>query len=96
MKQCVTCAGVEAFKPARNAPMHVYHPSRRFAQVAVDVQTFTPRTSKKFFTILVLVDTFNCFARAVAIPDKIVENIYGAIVEEWISIFGPIEFLLSD
>ena len=90
------CAGVKALKPARNAPMQVYHPLRRFSQVASDVQTVTPRRTRDNIKILVLVDMFTRFARAISISDEKAKTIASAIIEEWTSIFGPMECLLCD
>ena len=96
VNECVACAGVKATKPGRNDRMQVYHPSRRFSQVAVDIQTVTPRTSRGNIKILVIVDTFTRFARAVAVPNEKAETIAKALIDEWISIFGAMETLLSD
>ena len=76
--------------------MQVYHPLRRFAQVAVDVQTITPRTTAGNVKVLVIVDTFTRFAQAVAIPDERADTVSKVILDRWISIFGPMECLLSD
>ena len=69
--------------------MQVYHSPCRFAQVRVDIQTVTPRTTRGNVKILVLVDTFTRFARAMAIPDERADTIAQEIMEEWISVFGP-------
>ena len=61
---CVPCASAKARRPARNARMHVYHPKRRFAQKAVDVQTITPRTTAGNVKVLVVVENFTRFAKS--------------------------------
>ena len=60
--RCVACTAVKAARPGRGARMQVYHPARRFQQVAVDVQTITPRTRAGNIKVLVIIDTFTRFA----------------------------------
>lgn len=96
VRECVVRAGVKACKPTSNVPMQIYHPLPRFSQVAVDVQTVTPRTARGNIKILFLVGTFTLFARDVAISDEKAAKIAETIVDEWISIFGTMETLLSD
>ena len=43
-----------------------------------------------------IVDTFTRFARAIPIPDERADTVAKLILDEWISIFGPMERLLSD
>lgn len=50
--------------------MSVYYPSSRFQQVSIDVQTMSPRTQAGNVEVLVMIDTFPRFARAVPIPDE--------------------------
>ena len=45
LRCCVACTAAKAHRPAKHAKMMVYHPRRRFQQVAVDVQTVKPRTA---------------------------------------------------
>lgn len=78
------------------ASMQVYNSPRRFAQVAVDVQTFTPRASRSIIKILVIVDTLTRFVRAVLIRDEKAETIAEPLIQERISIFGRMETQLSD
>ena len=69
---------------------------RPLAQVGIDFQTGTPKTTRENVKILVLVDTFTCFARPMAIPDERAETIAQAVMKEWISVFRPMECFLSD
>ena len=94
--RCVACAAVKAARRARGARMKVYHPGRRFQQVAVDIQTITPRTQAGNIKVLVMIDTFTRFARAVPIPDERAVTVARKILDEWVSIFGAMETLLSD
>ena len=76
--------------------MHVYYRKRRSAQVAVDVQTITPRITAGNVKAFVIVDTFTRFAKAVPIPDERAQTVAQAILDGWVSVFGPMECLLSD
>lgn len=76
--------------------MVVNHPRRRFEQVAVDVQSVTPRTAAGSIKILVMSDTFTRFARVVPIPDEKTDTVARVILDEWVSIFGPMQSTLSD
>lgn len=62
----------------------------------MNVQTVTPRTIRKNIKILVVIDTSTRFVRAVAKPKKKADNNAKAQTDEWISIFGPRENILSD
>ncbi len=55
-----------------------------------------PHTTAGNIKILAMVDVFSRFVRAVPIPDEKAETIARVIVDEWISIFGPMVRLLSD
>lgn len=43
-----------------------------------------------------MIDTFTRFARAVPIPDERAETVARKIQDEWVSIFGAMETLLSN
>lgn len=76
--------------------MEATHPSRRFQNVAIDVQTITPRTFSGNVKVLAMIDVFTRFARAAAIRDEKAEIIAEVLIREWISVFGPMEVLQSD
>lgn len=76
--------------------MQVSQPKRRFSVVAVDLQSITSRTTSGNIKVVDMVDTFNRFVRAVAVPEERAETIAAAIMDHWISLFGRIESLLSD
>lgn len=46
--------------------------------------------------VLVMIDTFTRFVRALPIPDEGAEIVARKILDEWVSIFGVMETLLSD
>ncbi len=94
--KCLPCAVREDAGPRRQVPLEVVHPKGRFDQVAVDVQTVTPRTTTGNIKILAMVDVFTRFVRAVPIPDEKAETIARVIVDEWVSVFGTMVRLLSD
>ena len=94
--RCVTCTAVKAARPAKSARMKVSHPGRRFQQVAVEIQTSTPRMRAGNIKVLVMMDKFTRFALAVPIPDERAETVAKNILDEWVSNFGSMETLLSD
>ena len=96
LRNCVPCIAAKAARPGRHTKMGTYHPSHRFEEVAVDVQTITPRTESGNINVLVMVDIFTRFAPAVALPDEKAETIAQCLLDSWVSIFGPMERLLSD
>ena len=71
--------------------MMVYHPSRRFQRVAVDVQTIKPRTQAENIRVLVLIDTFTRFGRSVPISDEKAGTVARKKLDEWVAIFGAME-----
>ncbi len=86
--KCLPCTEGEDVRPRQQVPFEVIHPRGRFEQVEVDVQTVKPRTAAVKMKVLAMVD--------VLIPDEKSETIIRVIVDEWISIFGPMVRLLSD
>lgn len=62
------------------------HPRWRFEQVAMDVQTITPRTDAENIKILVMIDVFTRFVRAVPIPNEKAETISEVLLDEWIAV----------
>ena len=96
LRCCVACTATKAAQPAKHAKRVVYHPQRRFQKVTVDVQSVTWRTSAGSTNVLVIVDTFTRFAREIPILDERADSVAKWILDEWVSIFGPMENLLSD
>lgn len=81
---------------AQQAPLEVVHPNGRFQQVDFNIQRITPRTAGCNTKLLEILDIFTGFLRDKAIPDEWTESISRAPIDEWISIFGPMETLTSD
>lgn len=96
IRNCIPCTVAEDRQPKRQVALEVVHPVRRFEQVGFDVQTITPRTSRGNIKVLAMVDIFTRYVRARAIPDEKAETIAQVLLEEWIGVFGPMEWLLSD
>lgn len=96
LRDCLQCAVSDDAQPGRQAALEIVHPSRRFEQVAFDVTTNTPRTTQGNIKVLVIIDVFTRYVRAKAIPDETGETIALALLGEWISVFGPMDALLSD
>jgi hypothetical protein len=57
-------------RPAVQARMVRYHPSRRFQVVAMDVLEMSPETKRENRKVLVIGDTFLRYVEAVPISDK--------------------------
>ncbi len=83
-------------RPGRQAALEIIHPKGRFEQVALDIQTITPRTNGGNIKIVAMIDVFTRFVRAVPVPDEKATTIARVVVDEWVSIFGPMVRLLSD
>lgn len=93
---CLQCAVSEEERPRRQAALEKVHPRCRFEQVAIDVQTITPRTKSGNIKILVMIDIFTRFVRAVPILDEKATTVAKELLDELISVFGPMEKLMSD
>ena len=96
IRNCLQCTVSEDRQPGRQAALQIGHPKRRFAQVAFDIQTITPRTLQGNIKVVAIVDVFTIFVRARPIPDERAETIARVFIEDWIAVFGPMEWLLSD
>ena len=96
LRKCVPCTVAEDRKPGRQARLEKTHPRRRFSHVAFDIQSITPKTDAGNTKVIAIIDVFTRYVRALAIPDEKGETIAKILIEEWISIFGPMERLLSD
>ncbi len=62
--KCLQCAVSEDRQPGRQAPLEIVHPRGRFEQVAVDVQTITPRTGRGNIKVLAIIDVFYSFSQS--------------------------------
>ena len=96
IRNCLQCAVSEEERSQRQAALEMVHPRRRFEQVAIDIQTITPRTKSGNIKILVMIDVFTRFVRAVPVPNEKATTVAKVLLDEWISVFGPMEKLMSD
>lgn len=96
LQKCLQCTVAEDRQPKKQALLEEVYPRRRLEQIDFDVQTITPRTSSDNIKIFAMVDVFTRFVRAKAIPDEKADTIARVLIEQWISIFGPMQQLLSD
>lgn len=78
------------------ARLTVVHPSRRFQLVAFDLQTITLRTIYGNSKIVVSIDVSARLSRAVQVKKKRGPFISKVLMEECISIFGPMVKLCSE
>lgn len=96
VEKCVPCTVSDDVRPGKQARLEVVHPQRRFAQVALDVQTITARTSEGYAKIVVLMDVLTRFVRVVPVTDEKAKTVAKVLIDGWITIFGPMERSLSN
>lgn len=86
----------KAAKAGLHAKMGTYHPSRRFEEVAINVQTITQRCSAEDIKAVVMIDTLTRFVRAVRLPYKQAETINQCVLDSCISLFCRMEGVFSN
>ena len=96
VKNCLQCTVADEEQPQKQARLGVVHPRLRFEQVAIDIKTVTQRTEPGNIKILVMIDAFTRFVRAVPVPNEKTETIAKALLDKWVAVFGPMETLMSD
>lgn len=95
IKNCLSCVLPEDRQPGKQAYIEAHHPESRFQVMVFDVQTITTRSGKGNLKALPMVDVFTRFIRARAIPEEKADTIASVVIDEWISILGMMEYLLS-
>jgi transposase InsO family protein len=96
VKICLTCELARASPPHRQGRMVVYHPTRRFELVAIDIMEVSPKSERGNTKVVVIGDTFTRFAWAYPVGDEKVETVAEVLLDGWILRYGPPEKLLSD
>jgi hypothetical protein len=76
--------------------MQVYHPSRRFEFVAVDILEICPQYRDGNKKVIVMGGMFTRFMIAVPVCDETAATVASTLLDRWILLFGPPEKLLSD
>jgi Integrase core domain len=76
--------------------MVVYHPTRRFEMVAIDVMEISPKSARGNSKLVAIGDTFSRYAWAFPVPDEKLDTIAKVLLDGWILRYGPPEKLLSD
>lgn len=76
--------------------MAATHPKRRFEQVVIDIQSIIPKTRNGNTKVVLIIDVFTRYVRAVPVEDEQASTIASTLLREWISIFGPMERLIAD
>ena len=96
IKCCDACQRNKITQPVRRAELKPLTSSYPNQIVTIDLAGPMPITSKKNVFILVMVDAFTKFVRAIPLPDNKSQTVAEAIIKNWICIFGVPEFVLSD
>ena len=92
---CDTCIRNKSRKPAKQVPLKVIQPTRRFELVALDLLKLN-QTYKGNKLVLVITDMFTKFTKTAPLHDAESVTVGEAFVNHWLSIFGAPEKLLSD
>lgn len=94
LKVCVSCATAKGRKPGKQARLEIVNPKRRFAVVAIDIQTITVKPGAGKTKVIPIINVFTRFVGPVAIPDENAEKLAQGLLREWISLVGPTKKLL--
>ena len=96
VKLCVQCDLSRAFPPKTQGILGVYHPSRRFEIVSVDVLEISPTTDRGNKKVVVIGDAFTRFMWAFPVSEESMAIIARVLLDQLILRFGVPEKLLSD
>lgn len=70
LNNCVPCTVIDDCKPQKQAKLAIVIPKRRLYHVAIDLKTITTKTNRGNTEVLLIIDTFTRFVRAVPVPDE--------------------------
>jgi transposase InsO family protein len=76
--------------------MAVYHPTRIFEMVAIDIMEISPKSGRGNSKVVVIGDTFTRYAWAYPAAVEKRETIARVLLDGWILRYGPPKKLLSD
>jgi transposase InsO family protein len=96
VKGCLICALARALPPRRQGRMAIYHPTRRFELIAIDITEVSSRSALGNIIVVVVDDTFTRFAWAYPVADEKVETITRVLLDGWVLRYGPPEKLLPN
>jgi transposase InsO family protein len=96
VRSCLLCSLKKMGKPKRQGRTQVYHPSRRFEFVAIDILEISPQSRNGNRKVIVMGDMFTRFMMAVPVCDETAATVASTLLDRWILLFGPPEKLLSD
>ena len=96
LQACLTCQKrSKGSRPAR-APMTIAVPGEPNEKVAMDIIDHLNMSEDGNVCILVIIDHFTKYARAVALPNQKKATVAGAFWTVWLSYFGPPRQLHTD
>jgi hypothetical protein len=91
VRSCLICSLTKIGKPKRQGRMQVYHPSRIFEFVAVDILEISPQSRDGNRKVIVMGDMFTRFMMAVPVCDETAATVASTLLDRWIMLFGPPE-----
>ena len=96
IRNCVTCQKRKRPGKTPKAPLQIYLSGEPNERIAMDIVGPFVESERGNVCILVIVDHFTKYAKAVALPDMTSASILDAIMNGWVSIFGAPTLLHSD
>lgn len=67
-----------------------------YSACCLRINTNTIRTANENLKVLAIVDVFTQYVRAVLIEDEKADTISKVLLNEWIALFGPMQYLLTN
>ena len=82
VKLCVQCDLSRAFPPKTQGMLGVYHPSRRFEIVSVDVVEISPATDRGNKQVVVIGDAFTQFMWGFPVSEESMATIARVLLDQ--------------
>ena len=96
VKICPICQRRKKSGQAAKAPLQPMLVGMPNERVAIDIVDHLPESEAGMVCVLMMIDHFSKYAKAVALPDQRAETIATAFIEHWVSIFGTPTQLHTD
>lgn len=89
------CTVSKDVKPQNQVRMEVTFLKPRFSNMTIYVQLITPKHNRGNMKFVAMVVVFTRYVWAVSAPVEKAETIAKVLIDGWIPIFGPIDFLVG-